>query len=95
MLQSTSERKGINRKEHKEVVLAQRGDDGAFVEFKANGDRLPFEPCAQGVHPFIKDCWRVREDAELACLRISCLHTDIVFGISPVDADEARKLLRR
>ncbi len=89
------EGEGIDRKEHEEVILAQGVNDGAFVELEANGDGLPFEPLAQGVHPRVDGFWRVLEAAELACLGASRLHTDVVFGIRPVDADEGCKLICR
>jgi hypothetical protein len=45
---------GIEGKEHKEIVLAQRRDDGALMEFKTAGKRVPGEPRAQGAHPGIE-----------------------------------------
>ncbi len=89
------EREGIDGKEHEEVVLAQRIDEGAFVEFETDGNRLSLEALAQGTHPLIDGFWRVYKDTELACLRASRLQADIVFGNSPVDADERRKCIRR
>ena len=32
---------GIDGKEHKEIVLTQRRDDGALMEFETDGNRLP------------------------------------------------------
>src|SRR5207237_1301566 len=37
------EGQGVDGKEHEEVVFAQGKDDGAFVEFEADGDRFSLE----------------------------------------------------
>jgi hypothetical protein len=50
---------------------------------------------SQGAHPLVNGVWLVFEDTELTFLRASCLQADMVFGISPVDADEGRKLFSR
>jgi len=42
---------GSDGKEHKEIVLAQRRDEGALIEVKTDGKRWPGEPRAQGAHP--------------------------------------------
>jgi hypothetical protein len=91
----SGEREGIDGKEHEEVVLAQRIDDGAFVEFETAGNRWSREALAPGTHPLIDGVWRVYKDTELACRRASRLQADIVFGISPVEADERRTCIRR
>jgi hypothetical protein len=89
------EREWIDGKEHEEIVLTQGRDDRPLIEFKANGNRLPCEPRAQGAHPFI-DCVRlVVKGPALAFLRACRLQADIVFGIGPVDADAGRKLICR
>jgi hypothetical protein len=44
---------GSDGKETKEIVPAQRRDNGALMEFKTDGNRLPGEPRAQGAHPRI------------------------------------------
>jgi hypothetical protein len=86
---------GIDGKEHKEVILAQRRDEGALIEFKTEGNRLAGEPRAQGAHPRIDGVWLVFEDAALACRGARHVQTNIVFGISPVDTDEGCKLIPR
>ena len=43
------EGQGVDGKEHQEVVCAQGKDDGAFVEFEADGDRFPLEALVE--HP--------------------------------------------
>ena len=86
---------GVDGKEHEEVILSQRRDEGPLIEFEADGNRLPFEPCTQGAHPLVDGVRLVFEDAELAFLGACRLQADIVFGIGPVDADEGRKLIRR
>jgi hypothetical protein len=85
----------VNGKEHEAVILPQRGDDGAFVEFETDGNGLCLESRAQGAHPLVNGVWLVFEDTELTFLRAGCLQADIVFGISPVDADKGRKLFYR
>jgi hypothetical protein len=89
------EGEGVDGKEYKEGILAQRGDDGAFVELETDGHGLPLEPRAHGAPPRIDGVWLVFEDAEFTFLGASCLQADIMCGISPVDADEGRKLIRR
>jgi hypothetical protein len=86
---------GIDGKEHQEIIRAQRRDDGALIEFKTDGTRLPGEPRAQGAHPRIDGVGPVCEAAELACRGARHLHTNIVCGISPVEPDEGCKLLHR
>jgi hypothetical protein len=85
----------VDGKEHEAVILPQCGDDGAFVEFETDGNGLLLESRAQGAHLLINGVWLVCEDTQLTCLRASCLPADMVFGISPVDADESRKLFCR
>jgi hypothetical protein len=87
--------KRIDGKAHEVVVRSERVDNRTLVEFETDGDRLSLERRAQGTHPRIDSFWRVRKDAELACLGASRLQTDIVCGISPVEADERRKFIRR
>jgi hypothetical protein len=82
----------VDGKEHEAVILPQCGDDGALVEFETDGNGLLLESYAQGAHPLINGVWLVFEDTELTFLRAGCLQADSVFGISPVDADEGRKL---
>jgi hypothetical protein len=89
------EGEGVNGKEHEAVILPQRGDEGALVEFETDGHGLLLESRAQGAHPLIDGVWLVSEDTELTFLRASCLQADMVCGISPVDADEGRKLCYR
>jgi hypothetical protein len=86
---------GIDGKEHQQVILAQRIDDGALLEFKTEGTRLPVEPRAQGAHPRIDGVWLVCEDAALALRGARRVQTAIVFGISPVAADAGCKRMHR
>jgi hypothetical protein len=86
------EGEGVNGQEHEAVILPQRGDDGALVEFETDGHGLLRESRAQGAHPRIDGVWLVFEDTDLTFLRASSLQADIVFGISLVDTDEGRKL---
>jgi hypothetical protein len=85
----------VNGKEHEAVILPQRGDEGALVEFETEGHGWLLESRAQGAHPRIDGVWLVFEDPELTCLRASGLLADVVFGLSPVDADEGRKRFYR
>ena len=81
----------VNGTEHEAVVLPQRGDEGAFVEFETDGYGLLLEARAPGAHPRINGVWLVGEDTQLTCLRASGLQADMVWGLSPVEADEGRK----
>jgi hypothetical protein len=85
----------VDGKEHEAVILPQRGDEGALVEFETDGNGLLLESRAPGARPRSAGVWLVFEDTELTCLGASGLQADMVFGISPVDADEGRKLFDR
>jgi len=89
------EGEGVDGKEDEEVILTHRRDDGTLVELETDGNGLPLEPRAPGAHPRLDGVWLVFEDAERTFLGASCLQADFVFGISPVNADEGRKLVRR
>jgi hypothetical protein len=54
---------GIAGKEHEEVLLAPRRDEGALVECEAESHRFPFEPLAQGAHPRVDGVWLMCKDA--------------------------------
>jgi hypothetical protein len=89
------ERERMDGKAHEVVVRSERVDHGTLVEFETDGDRLSLAPRAPGTHPRLDSVWRVRKDAERACLGASRVQTDIVCGIRPVEADERRKCIRR
>ena len=50
------------------VVCAQGKDDGAFVEFEADGDRFSLESLLQGTYPRLNGFWCVVETAVLSLL---------------------------
>ena len=54
----------IDGKEHEEIIVAQRGHDGPFIEFQAHRDGLSVESRAQGLDPRINRFRTVFEDAE-------------------------------
>jgi hypothetical protein len=82
--------KGGERDQDEEVVLAQRGDNGAFVELKAHGDRMAAEALAQGTDPGV-DRFRGRvEDTGLACGGARGLEAESMCGIGPVDPNKGR-----
>jgi hypothetical protein len=85
----------VDGKEHEAVILPQRGDDGALVELAPDGNGLLLESRAQGAHPLVDGVGLVFEDTELPFLGTRCLQADIVFGLSPVESDEGRKLIYR
>ena len=69
----------MDGKEHEEIIVAQRGHDGPFIEFQAHRDRLAVEARAQGLDPRIDRLRAVFEPQKLpalvpaACKQISCL----------------------
>ena len=73
------QRQGIDGKEHQKVIRAQGGDNGAFVEFQADGNGLAVEPRAQRLtHASIasgvcSSCRHSRSAEPAAWRQTSCL----------------------
>lgn len=63
----------IDGKEHEEIIGAQRGDDGPFIEFQAHRDGLSVEARAQGLDPRINRLGAVFEYEKLPSLSASSL----------------------
>jgi hypothetical protein len=80
----------IDGKEHEEIILAQGGDNGPFIQLKTHRNGLSVEPRAQGLDPRVDRFRAVLEHQKLSSLRASGLEADIVFGVSPVEANTGR-----
>jgi len=53
---------------------------------------LACEPLAQRAGPRLDGIGTMRQDAELALLAVRDLHTKVVLGISPIEANEGSKV---
>jgi hypothetical protein len=84
----TGQRLRVDRKQHEEVVFAERIDEGPFVEFQAHGDRLALEAALQIECPGFDGLWAMRDDGGFGNVGVGAEQADVVFGIGPVDADE-------
>ena len=81
-------------KAHEEIIVAQRGHDGPFIEFQAHGHRVSVAPRMQGADPRVDRCGAVCEGHKLPALGAGGLSADIVCGIRPVEAHKGRKGFR-
>ena len=63
----------IDGKEHEEIIVAQRGHDGPFIEFQAHRDGLSVEARAQGLDPRVDRFRAVFEAQKLPSLSASGL----------------------
>jgi hypothetical protein len=81
----------IDGKEHEEIIGAQRGHNGPFIEFQAHSDRLSVESRAQGLDPRIDRLGAVFEHEKLTSLSASRWSANIVCGSRPVEANKGRK----
>src|SRR5262249_1997502 len=68
---------------------------GPFIQLKTHSNGLSVEPCAQGLDPRIDRFRAVFEAQKLSSLSTSGLEADIVFGVSPVQADKGGKCFVR
>ena len=93
------EREGIDGKEHEEVVLSQRIDDGAFIEFETEGNGLSLEArrkvlthssMASGVWTRTLNS-RVSEPA--ACRQTSCLASAQSMPTNAANASVGRRVM--
>jgi hypothetical protein len=81
----------IDGEEHEEIIVAQRGHDGSFLEFQAHRDGLSVEARAEGLDPGVNLFRTMFEAQKLTLCSASGLEADIVFRISPVEANKGRK----
>ena len=81
----------MDGKEHEEIIGAQRGHDGPFLECQAHRDGLSVAARAQGLAPRIDRLGAVCEHEKLPSLSASSLEAHIVCGIRPVEANKGRK----
>lgn len=63
------QRAGVDREDHEDVVLEERGHDGAVRELEAHGDALAGEAGAQPVSPLLYGFRSVLDDRGLAGVR--------------------------
>src|SRR5262249_10053944 len=81
----------IDGKEHEEIIGAQRGHDRPFREFQAHSDGLSVEARAESLDPGINLFRAMFKTQKLSLRDASGLEADIVFRISPVEANKSRK----
>ena len=55
------------------MIFAQGKDDGAFVEFEADGDRFALEALLQGTHPRLNGFWGMVETVVRSVLGVRSL----------------------
>jgi hypothetical protein len=81
----------IDGKEHEEIIVAQRGHDGPFIEFQAHRDGLSVEARAEGLDPGVNRFRTMFKAQKLPLCGASGLEANIMFRISPVEANKGRK----
>jgi hypothetical protein len=81
----------IDGKEHEEIIVAQCGHDRPFREFQTHRDGLSVEARAESLDPGINLFRTMFEAQKLPLCGASGLEADIVFRISPVEANTGRK----
>jgi len=81
----------MDRKEHEEIIVAQRGHDGPFIEFQAHSDRLAVETRPEGLDPGMNRLRTMCNAQKLSLYGTSGLEANSVFCISPVEANKGRK----
>jgi hypothetical protein len=81
----------IDGKEHEEIIGAQRGHDGPFLEFQAHSDGLSVESRAEGVDSGVNRFRTMLKAQKLTSCSASGLEANIGFRISPVEANKGRK----
>ena len=82
----------IDRKEHEEVVLLQRIDQGPLGQLQRDGDGTA-ESLPHRDRPLVDRIDLVFDARELASLAVCTLQTDVVLLVGPVDADEGGELV--
>src|SRR5262249_42147556 len=78
-------------KEHEKIIGAQRRHAGPFLEFQAHRDGLAVEAGTQGLDPRVDRFRAVLEDQKLSSCSASGWEADIVFGVSPIEANKGSK----
>jgi hypothetical protein len=63
----------MDGKEHEEIIVAQCGDHGPFMQLKTHSNGFSVEPRAQGLDPRVERFRAVLEDQKLSSLRASSL----------------------
>ena len=81
----------VDRKEHEEIIVAQRGHDGPFIEFQAHRDGLSVEARTEGLDPGVNRFRTMFKAQKLPLCGASGLEANIMFRISPVEANKGRK----
>ena len=84
----------IDGKEHEEIILAQRGHDGPFIEFQAHGDGLAVEPRAQGLDPRVDRFRTVFEAQKLPVARCQRLVSRYRVWHPPSRGQQRPQMLR-
>jgi hypothetical protein len=84
----------MDGKEHEAIIIAQRGHDGPFREFQTHCDGLSVEARAEGLDPGINRFRAMFKAQKLPGFSARGLEADIVFRISPVEANKRRKCFR-
>jgi hypothetical protein len=81
----------VDGKEHKAIIVAQRGYDRSFIEFQAHSDRLAVETRPEGLDPGMNRLRTMVKAQKLSLYGASGLEANSVFRISPVEANKGRK----
>jgi hypothetical protein len=87
--------KRLNGQEHEEILVAERGNHGPFMQLQAHSHRLSVAPRPQGAAPRSDRFRAVLEDEKLAFRRAGGLYAALVCSIRPVKANEGGKILLR
>lgn len=80
----------IDGKEHEESIVTQRRHDGPLREVQAHRDGLSVASCAAGLAPGMNLCRALGKTQKRTVRRARGLAADIVFRISPVEANKGR-----
>jgi len=81
----------VDGKEHKAIIVAQRGYDRSFIEFQAHSDRLAVETHPESLDPGMNRLRTMCKAQTLSLYGASGLEANSVFRISPVEANKGRK----
>src|SRR5439155_17602787 len=81
----------VDGKEHEEIIVAQRRYERPFIEFQAHSDGLTVEARPEGLDPGVNRFRTMFKAQKLPLCGASGLEANIVFRISPVEANKGRK----
>jgi len=81
----------IDGKEPEEIIVAQHGHAGPFIELQAHSDGLAVASRAEGLDPGVHRFRTMFKAQKLTLFSASGLEADIGFRISPVEANKGRK----